>query len=62
MEGYGFEDASIEKTEDGYYRIRFAKPLLALDRKNPSIVIRSKGDSKLFALRGDLTIATGRYN
>jgi hypothetical protein len=62
MEGYGFEDARIEKTEDGYYRIRFAKPLLDLDRKNPSIVIRLKGDSKLFALRGDLTIATGRYN
>ena len=62
LEGYGFEDARIEKTEDGYYRIRFAKPLLDLDRKNPSIVIRLKGDSKLFALRGDLTIATGRYN
>lgn len=61
LEGYGFEDARIEKGEDGYYRIRFAKPLLDLVRKNPSIVIRTKGDSRLFALRGDLIISTGRY-
>ena len=60
MEGYGFGDAKIERGEDGYCRIRFAKPLLDLDTTNPCIVIRSK-NCKLYALRGDLTIVASRY-
>ena len=60
MEGYGFEDAQIERGEDGYYRIRFAKPLLDLNTTNPCIVIRSK-NCKLYAMRGDMTIVASRY-
>lgn len=60
LEGYGFADASVTKGDDGYYRIRFAKPLLALDTKSPCIVIRCK-TGKLYTLRGELIINTTRY-
>lgn len=60
MEGYGFDDAVLEPAEDGYYRVRFAKPLLDLDTKNPCIVIRAK-NVRLYTLRGELVINSTRY-
>lgn len=60
MEGYGFDDAIVEPGEDGYWKIRFRKPLLELGTKNPCIVIKSRG-AVLYALRGELVINTFRY-
>ena len=58
--GYGFDDAVLEPAEKGYARIRFAKPLLELDTKNPCMVIKAR-NAKLYALRGDLIINSTRY-
>ena len=60
LEGYGFWDARLEPGEDGYIRIRFAKPLLDLDTANPCIVIEGT-NIRLYALRGELIINSTRY-
>ena len=59
MEGYGFADATVEAGEDGYLKVRFAKPLLDLNTKSPCIVIRAK-NAKLYALRGTLILNSTR--
>lgn len=59
IEGYGFEDAALEPGENGYFRVRFSKPLMELSTKNPRIVIKSK-NAKLYAIRGELAISTTR--
>ena len=60
LEGYGFEDAVITKSEGVYWTIRFSNPLLDLGTKSPCLVLRTKS-AKLYALRGELTINTTRY-
>ena len=60
IDGYGFEDAVLESGEGGYCKIRFAKPLLDLDSKNPCIVIKSN-HAMLYAIRGELIINASRY-
>ena len=60
IEGYGFEDSVLEPGEDGYYSVRFTKPLMDLYTKNPCIVIKSN-HAKLYAIRGALIINSSRY-
>lgn len=59
-EGYDFGDCHMELCEDGYYELRFAKPMLGLGIHNVCILLRFRG-VKVYALEGELVSVANRY-
>lgn len=59
-EGFDFGDCRLLPGEDGYRRIVFPRPALDLRVPTLCVKLRARG-ARLYALRGDLAVAGGRY-
>ena len=59
IEGFAFHDSTIEKADNGYVRVSFAREFTSLEGKNVCIVIRTKTAS-LYTIRGEFTLNCGR--
>ena len=59
-EGFDFGDCRLLPGEGGYRRIVFPRPALDLRVPTLCVKLRARG-ARLYALRGDLAVAGGRY-
>lgn len=59
-EGFGYDDCVLTPGEDGYWQIRWKAPLTSLENRRFSFVFRF-ANTKLFAIKGDVTPQTSRY-
>lgn len=59
-EGYDFKDCRMERREDGYYNLHFAKSMLELGIHDVCLVLKFTG-ARIYALEGEIMTVASRY-